>query len=76
MKKSDFVKAVNDEMKPQFNSIGMDKAYWCGMHAILETIRVSADYDEIKSDKVTLTYHEVCALAEQLYDLVLTDLSV
>lgn len=74
MKKTDFVKAINDEMTPQFGDLGMDKAYWCGMHAVFEAIRTSASYDEIKNDQVSLAYHEICVLAQKLYDLVLEDL--
>lgn len=73
MKKSDFTKVINDEMKSQFKSVGMNKAYWCGMHAVLDAIKISASYDEITRDRVELTYHDLCTLAQKLYNLVLDD---
>lgn len=76
MTKRDFTKAMIDEMKPQFHSVGMNKAYWCGMHAVLEAIRTSAAYDEIKDDQVSLTYHEICIMAQGLYNLVLDEHSI
>lgn len=76
MKKNDFTRAINDEMTSQFRDVGMDKAYWCGMHAVFEAIRTSASYDEIKKDQVVLTYHEVCAISQKLYDLVMDDLFI